>query len=361
MKSYRMNPALDWLYEKVTTMFLMFVCVFKESFPGLGDGERRERGKVEDKYIIGLADRGSFSSFPLSLFDPRKTGSVLEQAKMNYDPCQFLDDFMFPASLGHIHHEEQVYMVDSPHQQQQRPQQQQQPLLSPPSLSSSASSSQELPQLHNHPRPDYSAITTRTAPITSSEMIPAMTSVDRNWTPLHENDFYSTREANAAVYCPSPPSLLTHGSIVQECSDTFILLTGYSPLELIGKSFADFLHPDDLYHHRQQQQTQHYQLYYHHSHQAPTTSAIALYRFYKKDGTTIPLEYRQGPNHRGECKYVGFTGDCTTSNSVPGSDIHRAGLKADFENSSFCMNSSVISHASIISPVSKPIHFYVSK
>jgi PAS domain S-box-containing protein len=191
-------------------------------------------------------------------------------------------------------------------------------------------------------------------------MISAMTSVDRNWPPSHENAFYSANKANAAIYCSSTPSLLTYKSIIQECSDTFILLTGYSPLELIGKSFASFLHPDDLYHHRQQQETQRYQPYHLYSHQAPTTSTIAFYRFYKKSGTTIPLEYRQGPNHSGKCQYVGFAENRMTPNSVPGSDIHVAGLKSDFENSSCCMNSSVIPHASVISPASKPIPFYVS-
>ncbi|ORZ14064.1 GATA zinc finger-domain-containing protein [Absidia repens] len=243
---------------------------------------------------------------------------------MNYDPCQFLDDYLPSVDTANMPKKGHLSFYHQPITSSTSPSLS----LSSSSSSSPSPSSHELQLLQqqqkriqsisNIPTNDPFYSTNRTSTNTSTAYYPA----------VMEN-------TNSEMYTAPPIDynnhtyyfVSTHKSIIQQCSDTFFLLTGYLPLELIGKSLADFLHPDDLYHDG------------HH-----VGATFPFIRFYKKNGQILPLECKKVTNFfQEEVIYVGIANTPSAeplSSSSFGSAMMK-NVKSELQiPSSFCMNSS---------------------
>ncbi|ORX61882.1 GATA-domain-containing protein [Hesseltinella vesiculosa] len=92
--------------------------------------------------------------------------------------------------------------------------------------------------------------------------------------------------------------LLTHQSVIQKCSDNFFLLTGYTPLELLGRSLTAFL-------------------------QHPPQPSSDVIHFYKKNGMTLPLTCKQSDYWSKNTLYVGcFKGSSLQSPAPPAASAY---------------------------------------
>ncbi|KAI8066722.1 hypothetical protein BC940DRAFT_302140 [Gongronella butleri] len=90
--------------------------------------------------------------------------------------------------------------------------------------------------------------------------------------------------------------IFTHQSIIQKCSDNFFLLTGYTPLELLGRSLTLFLQVPQV---------------------EPPTTPDVIY-FYRKNGMTLPLTRKQSDYWTKNTLYVGcFKGNAYPPVSLP--------------------------------------------
>ncbi|CAO3589929.1 unnamed protein product [Absidia cylindrospora] len=242
---------------------------------------------------------------------------------MNYDPCQFLDEYLSSVDTANM-------------PKKGHPSFYHQPIISStsPSLSSSSSSS---PSPSSH---ELQLLQQQQKIIEHNTRIQSISNIPTN------DPFYTTNRTNTNYYPPVMESnngemctaphvdynnhtyyfVSTHKSIIQQCSDTFFLLTGYLPLELIGKSLADFLHPDDLYHDG------------HH-----VGATFPFIRFYKKNGQILPLECKKVTHFlQEEVIYIGIANTPSTAEPPSSSSSSMIkNVKSELQTPpSFCMNSS---------------------